>query len=348
MTLSAQKAVMRHRRPSTASASRWRLPSKYIPLIATAVVVITLYLTGCFAYRNFFRLSVAMNLLRGDVYLGVAAIGATFVILSGGIDLSVGGLAACLAVFIAKMVAERGMPPAQAIALTLLLGCLFGAAQGCIIHFYKQPAFLVTLAGMFLARGVGFIMSAEPINLAHHPFYRTTISNLAIPLGVTNMPFSILCYGVIFAVALFVAHQTKFGRAVHAIGDDEPSAQLMGLSVGRTKILVYTLAGLLSALAAVIYTFERSAGDPSDLVGFELDAIAAVVIGGTLLSGGVGFVAGTALGVLTLGLIQKHVISLSLNTWWTKIAVGLLMLLFIGIQNIVVALSRRGGRSAVS
>jgi simple sugar transport system permease protein len=325
-------------------APGWRLPSKYIPLLATASVVVALYLFGCVSYRNFFSLRVAVDLLKDNAFLGVAAVGATFVILSGGIDLSVGAVVAFTSIFIAKMVGEWGVHPGWAILMALGLGAVFGAAQGCLIHFYQQPAFLVTLAGMFFARGMGFVTHPQSIGIKH-PFYlQTIIETLSIPItSRVGIPFTVMCFGAVFGAALFIAHYTRFGRAVYAIGDDEQSAKLMGLNVGLTKVMVYVLAGFLSALAGVVYTFYTQSGDPACCVGFELDAIASVVIGGTLLSGGVGFVGGTAMGVLILGLIQTLItFQGNLNTWWTKIAVGGLVLVFIAIQNVVAMVSRRG------
>lgn len=325
---------------------RWRLPSKYIPLLATAAVVVTLYVWGGLQYRNFFSLRVLVDLLKDNAFLGVAAVGATFVILSGGIDLSVGAVVAFTGIFIADRV-HRGTHPIVAMGMALVLGAVFGVLQGCIIHFYKQPAFLVTLAGMFFARGMGFVIQPQAMGIKH-PFYVTTVvDTLAVPITATvSLPFIVFCFAAVFVVALFIAHNTRFGRAVYAIGDDEQSATLMGLSVGRTKITVYTLAGFVSAMAGAVYTMYTQSGDPAACVGFELDAIASVVIGGTLLSGGVGFVGGTAMGVLILGLIQTHInFNGRLNTWWTRIAVGALVLLFIAIQNLVAMLSRQGSRA---
>src|SRR5439155_14017883 len=153
------------------------------------------------------------------------------------------------------------------------------------------------------------------------------------------------CVDVVLLMAIFAAHYTPFGRCIYAIGGDEQSAGLMGLPVGRTKVLTYTLSGFCSALAGVVYTFYTQSGDPASCVGLELDAIAAVVIGGTLLSGGVGFMAGTAMGVLILGLIQNLInFKGDLNTWWTRIAVGMLVFVFILLQNFISSASRRLGR----
>ena len=318
------------------------ISTKYIPLLATALVLVGLYTLGCVSFNNFGSLRVLVNLVGDNAFLGVAAVGATFVILSGGIDLSVGAVVAFTSIFIATVV-EKGMNPQLAIVLALILGASFGTLMGLLIRVFQLPPFLVTLAGMFLARGLGFVVAPQSVGITH-PFFLETISEkLAIPLNDrVSIPFTATCYVVIFLLALFVAHYTKFGRFIYALGGDEQSATLMGLPVGRTKVLIYTVSGFCSALAGVIYTFYTQSGDPASCVGLELDAIAAVVIGGTLLSGGVGFMAGTLMGVLILGLIQTLItFKGDLNTWWTKIVIGMLVLVFILLQNFIANASAR-------
>ena len=316
--------------------------AKYIPLLATAFVLVGLYTLGCVSFDNFGSLRVLVNLVGDNAFLGVAAVGATFVILSGGIDLSVGAVVAFTSIFIASAV-EKGMNPQLAIVLALILGALFGTSMGLLIRIFQLPPFLVTLAGMFLARGLGFVIAPQSVGITH-PFFLEKISEgLAIPLNDrVSIPFTATCYVVIFLFALFVAHYTKFGRFIYALGGDEQSATLMGLPVARTKVLIYTVSGFCSALAGVVYTFYTQSGDPASCVGLELDAIAAVVIGGTLLSGGVGFMAGTLMGVLILGLIQTLItFKGDLNTWWTKIVIGMLVLAFILLQNFIANASAR-------
>jgi galactofuranose transport system permease protein len=320
-----------------------RLSAKHIPLLATAVVLVLLYAAGAIRYgdRGFASLYSLKMLLEDNSYLGIAAIGMTFVILSGGIDLSVGSIVAFTSIFVAKMI-MLGYHPLEAIAMALAIGAGFGAVQGALIHFYRQPAFLITLAGMFFARGMGYIVHGQDLKI-NHEFYARTIHDWSIPMG-GNLKLGLIA--VIFIVCLlggiFIAHFTRFGRAAYAIGDDEQSATLMGIPVGRTRILIYTQSGLLAALAGVVSTFYLGSGWANNAIGFELDAIAAVVIGGTLLTGGVGFVAGTAMGVLILGLIQNIIaFQGTLSPWWTKIVVGLLLLLFIILQNVVMLFSAR-------
>ena len=331
-----------------------RIASKHIPLLGTAIVLVLLYAAGAITLgdRGFASLYTFKTLLEDNSFLGVAAIGMTFVILSGGIDLSVGSVVAFTSIFIAKMVAPRmvepgevagmGWHPLMAIGAALVLGAAFGAAQGMLIHIYRQPAFLITLAGMFFARGMGYVVHGEALGIKHE-FYAETITHWSVPIGDrVSLGLPALIFIAVVVAGLFLAHVTRFGRAVYAVGDDDQSAKLMGVPVGRTTILIYTLSGFLSALAGVVSTFYQSSGWANNAIGFELDAIAAVVIGGTLLTGGVGFVGGTVMGVLILGLIQ-NIVSFSgqLNTWWTKIVIGMLLLLFIGLQNVVTLMSGR-------
>jgi simple sugar transport system permease protein len=316
--------------------------SKYVSLLATAAVLIALYTVGCVSFPNFGSLRVGVNLIGDNAFLGVAAIGATFVILSGGIDLSVGAAVAFTSILIASLIGN-GVDPFLAILAALAIGALFGTAMGCLIRWFELPPFLVTLAGMFLARGMGFVVHPQSLGIEHPFFLKHITEDLSIHLTErVSVPFTATCFVFIFLVALLVAHYTPFGRYIYALGGDEQSATLMGLPVGRTKIFTYTVSGFCSALAGVVYTFYTQSGDPASCVGLELDAIAAVVIGGTLLSGGVGFMAGTAMGVLILGLIQTLItFQGNLNTWWTRIVVGMLVLVFILLQNVISTASRR-------
>lgn len=325
-----------------------KISAKYIPLLATAVVLFSLYVVGCILFKGFGSLRVFVDLFGDNSFLGIAAIGSTFVILSGGIDLSVGSVVAFTSILIASLVGH-GFSPFAAIGIALLAGGMFGAFMGFLISVFEMPPFLVTLAGMFLARGLGFMINPEALAITHPFFLERVTEGLAIPLNdQISISFPATCYVVVFVMALIAAHYTRFGRTIYAMGGDEHSAALMGLPVGRTKILIYTVAGFCSALAGVVFTFYTQSGNPAVGVGMELQAIAAVVIGGTLLSGGVGFMAGTAMGVLILGLIQDILSNINVNSWWTNIIVGFLILVFILLQNAIVAASKRFGRKVAS
>ena len=331
---------------SREGAMKLSISPKDISLIATAIVLLALYTVGCLSFPNFGSLRVGVNLLGDNAFLGVAAIGATFVILSGGIDLSVGAVVAFTSILIASLVGN-GADPLVAISASLLIGALFGTAMGCLIRWFELPPFLVTLAGMFLARGMGFVVHPQSLGIEHPFFLQHITEEFSLRLTArVSLPFTATCYLAIFLAALLVAHYTPFGRYVYALGGDEQSATLMGLPVGRTKIFTYTVSGFCSALSGVVYTFYTQSGDPASCVGLELDAIAAVVIGGTLLSGGVGFMAGTGMGVLILGLIQTLItFQGNLNTWWTRIVVGVLVLVFILLQNVISSASGRLGEA---
>ena len=308
-----------------------------MPFAATLSVFALLFAFASWHYKGFFTLPYFVSFVSADAYLGIAALGMTFVILSGGIDLSVGAIIGCVSILVGVLVEMHHVPPWIAVALALIFGSAIGAGMGAVIHCFGLPPFLVTLAGMFLARGIGFLIKLEsvPIGGALANFN----SDIYVPLNArVFVPGTTLLYVAAFAVAFAVAHFTRFGRNVYAIGGNEQSATLMGLPVAKTKIGVYVLSGFCSALAGVTYVLQNAKGDPTTGLGLELDAIAAVVIGGTLLSGGVGLVAGTVLGVMILGIIQAIItFQGTLNSWWTRIIVGALLLAFILLQKLIQA-----------
>jgi ribose/xylose/arabinose/galactoside ABC-type transport system permease subunit len=310
---------------------------------ATAVVLILLFGSASVLYPGFFSARVIANLFGDNAALGIAAVGMTFVILSGGIDLSIGAVLAFTSTFVATLIQHHGFSPLVAGALGLAMGAGFGSFMGALIHRYELPPFLVTLAGMFFARGMAFVMSLESLGISH-ALYRSA-ATFGLPLGgkaTLNAPAMIFL--LVFGAGAYLLHVTRFGRDVYAVGGHEPSARLLGVAVGRVKIAVYTLNGACSALAGIVATLRMGSGNPAQGTGFELDAIACVVMGGTLLSGGVGSLAGTLTGVLIFGTIQiALVFDGRLNSWWARIVVGALLLIFIVFQKL---LSRAAARRA--
>jgi len=299
-----------------------------IPFAATAVVALILYLAAGFRFHGFMSVGVFKNFFSDNSFLGIASIGMTFVILSGGIDLSVGAIVGLSSVIIAMMMETHHISPVLSVVTVLGVGVVLGTIMGALIQLFALPPFLVTLAGMFFARGLGLVLQPESITINS---YDSLLSHWTLP-----MPLTALLYLSMFVIALIIAHFTKFGRNVYAIGGNEQSAMLMGLPVSRTKIGVYAFSGFCSALAGIVYTLYSPSGYARAADGLELDAIAAVVIGGTLLTGGVGFVAGTFIGVLIFGIIQSAIIFQgTLSSWWTRIAVGLLLLVFILLQKLL-------------
>ncbi len=312
-----------------------RFNPKYLPLAATISLFFAMATMGSVFYSGFFSAQVFLNLLVDNAFLIIVAVGMTFVILSGGIDLSVGSVVALTTMVSAALVEQRGWSPAVVIPLVLLMGTAFGALMGFLIERFRLQPFIVTLAGMFLARGLCYLISVDSISITNE-FY-SEVSQLRISLweGASLSISAVIAIAVLLA-AVFLAHCTSFGRAVYAIGGNEQSAVLMGLPVRRTLIGVYTLSGFCSALAGVVFTFYMLSGYGLHATGMELDAIAAVVIGGTLLTGGVGYVAGTLFGVLMLGIIQTLIsFDGTLSSWWTRIVVGVLLFVFCLLQRLL-------------
>lgn len=309
-----------------------KLRSQNLPLFATMFVLVVLFTVASLRYEGFFSTRVVANLFADNASLGIAAVGMTFVILAGGIDLSVGSVLAFTTIFTATLVQNHNVSPMVAIPLALGLGTLFGTAMGFLIQRYELPPFLVTLGGMFFARGMAFVISQESLGITN-PIY-DRILEFGLPLGgKASLSATALAFILFLIAGAILAHSTRFGRNVFALGGNENSARLMGLPVGTTKISVYAISGFCSALAGVVSTFYKGSGNPADGVGFELDVIASVVIGGTLLTGGVGTMAGTLTGVLIFGTIQTVLIfDGRLNSSWLRIAMGALLLLFILFQ----------------
>jgi len=310
--------------------------------LVTVVLLVAMLVAGGAAYPGFLSLQVGFNLLIDNAYLLVVAIGMGFVILSGGIDLSVGSVLALSTMLTAWLLQTAHWHPAAAILAVLVLGALFGGAMGLIIHLFKLQPFIVTLAGMFLARGLCYLISTESITI-DQPFF-VTVSQTQVPFMKGFLSPGALIALVVLLLAVWVAHFTAFGRAVYAVGCNEQSAAMMGLNVGATRIGVYALSGLCAALGGVLFSFYMLSGYGLHGQGLELDAIAAVVIGGTLLTGGYGYIAGALSGVLVLGAIQTLIaFDGTLSSWWTRIVIGGLLFAFCVVQRVMGGL--RGGRA---
>lgn len=312
-----------------------------LPLLTTAGIFAVLFATAGFIYPGFFSGTVLINILGDNAFLGITAVGMTLVIFSGGIDLSVGAVIGFTSIFCATMIEKHGWHPAAAAGAALAIGAAFGTVMGTLIHKFKLPAFLITLAGMFLARGSGFWISTESTGISH-PVY-TALSSFEVPFGSElGMPLTAVVLIGVFVIGYILAHETRFGRNLLAIGGSEQSAVLMGLPVSSTKITVYALNSTLAVVAGLVATLYTGSGNPSVGIGLELDSIAIVVIGGTLLSGGRGHMLGTLLGMLVFGTIQAAIsFNGRLDPWWIRIVVGVLLLVFILLQRALARTARR-------
>lgn len=310
-----------------------KISRQSLPVVWTAAVALVLYIVAVLLFPNFGSLGVFVrNLLGENAVLGIIAIGMTYVILTGGIDLSVGSVLSCVSIGAAVLIHQHHWHPAPAFLVMLAAGTALGAVQGFLIQKFELPPFLITLAGLFLGKGLALWISSASISV-EHPFI-DSLKLVKLPLSAkATVPFQAVIFLVCLTLAALAAKYTRFGRTVYAIGGSEPSANLMGLPVARTKITVYALSGFFASLAGLTQLVELSAGNAIRGNGLELDAIATVVIGGTLLSGGVGSMFGTFLGLMIFAIIQTGIIFQgTINSWWTKILTGALLLGFILLQ----------------
>ena len=308
------------------------------------------------------------NLLNDNAYLIIIGCALTVVMIGGGINISVGGVIsltvmAC-ALFLNGTGLQNGLGVIASLLLALGIGLAFGIGQGFLVSYLEIQPFIVTLAGMFLARGLTTILSVNPVKVTektHAVFYAFRGNKIEIPfLGYTaqngNLIPGRLEIGAIVAIVVVILcfvllRYVKLGRNIYALGGNQQSALMLGINVKRTRFLSYVISGLLSGLAGFVFLMHKPAGNASVAMRSEMDAIAASIIGGTLLTGGVGNVIGTFFGVMILATIQKIIALSPLNeSWWQDMASGALLGFFIMLQSVVLSSreKRRAKKSAVT
>lgn len=311
-----------------------------LPTLAALLIFIGMVIYGEVAYGRILQASTISNLLINNSHLIIMAVALTFVIVTGGIDLSVGAVIAFSSVA-GVMLAEAGWNAYLVIALMILFGATFGLISGVLIQYFDVQPFIATLAMMFLARGLASTLSTVPERLADDSPIKLIGKQLKIYDG-PKVNDLVITPGVIIAIVVvlfgvFMLHRTRLGRTVYAIGGKEQSATLMGLPVHQTKMWVYVISGALAGVAAVVYTSRIGTAQNIVGIGWELDAIAATVIGGTLLTGGAGFVLGSVVGALTLGLMIVLIArDGAVPAGATTIITGGTLLVFVLLQRAVV------------
>jgi len=293
-----------------------------LPLAGLVVVSILMGL----ASDNFFSVNNIMNVLRQVSVVGILAVGMTFVILTGGIDLSVGAVMALVGTLSAGLMVNTGLPASIALPAGLFIGLGIGIFNGALVAWGKMPAIIVTLATMGMARGLGLIYSGGyPVS-----GIPSWISWFGVGrIGVVPVPVVIMV--VIYAIAWVLLQRTAFGRHVYALGGNELAARLSGVKTQRVKLAVYGISGVTAALAALILTGRLMSGQPNAGVGFELDAIAAVVLGGTAIAGGRGLILGTLIGAVLLGILNNGLNLMGINPYLQDVIKGFIILLAIYI-----------------
>ncbi|MEW6400530.1 MAG: hypothetical protein AB1649_01955 [Chloroflexota bacterium] len=316
---------------------------RFLPLLAAIILFVFAYATGAVYLPGMRDTQTFFNLFNQTPYLLIAVIGETLVVISGGIDLSVGGIVALIATASAALI-RAGWDPWAVMLLMLAIGTAMGASMGYCITYLKVQPFIATLAGMWIGRGLAYTISNESIAINDRTYELLSRIKILIP-GLSDpvaqkgayITIPVVIAMAVFAVVIYMAHFTRFGRTIYAMGGNnganEQSARLMGLPVNRTKVLVYTFNGFCSALAGILLSIYTGSGHGMYGGGLELTVIAAVVIGGTALTGGEGFVFGAVFGVLITILIQTMIlIQGTLISWWALIMIGVITLFFIGVQ----------------
>ncbi|KMO75884.1 ABC transporter permease subunit [Mycolicibacterium obuense] len=307
---------------------------RYLSPLASLALFVVMFTAVVTRFDFASPTQVFLNLLVDNSYLIVLAVGMTFVLLTGGIDLSVGSVVALSTVIVATTL-RAGWPAPLALAAVLVVGPALGLVMGMVIEFFDVQPFIVTLAGMFLARGLCYVISVDTLPI-DDPVMRAVGLNYVYLYEDKFIRWTVVIALVVVVVAAYTLHQTRFGRTVYAVGGNRQSAQLMGLSASRARVGVYAISGFCAALAGLLLAMQKLSGYSLNGIGLELDAIAAAVIGGVLLSGGVGFVLGSLIGVLVLGTIGTFVTAANLDSYWTRIMTGVLLLIFVLVQRLVV------------
>ncbi len=316
---------------------------RLLPLSATIILFVIAYSIGAIYLPGMRDMQVFLNLFNQTPYLLVSVIGETLVVISGGIDLSVAGIVPLVTTASASLL-QLNWNPWMVMLLMLAIGTTMGAIMGYFITYMKVQPFIATLAGLWIGRGLAYTISNNSIAINDRTYELLSRTKILIP-GLSDVvaqkgPYvtpSVVFVMVVFVIAIYVAQYTRFGRTIYAMGGkngaNEVSAKLLGLPVNRTKMFVYTLNGFLSALAGILLSIYTGSGHGAYGFGLEMTVIAAVVIGGTALTGGEGYVFGAIFGTLITILIQTMIqIQGTLISWWTLIVIGLITLFFIGMQ----------------
>ena len=340
-----------------ADRKKSRIGSNTVMLMITVALFILLYGAGCLMYadKEFGRLQNFLNVMINNAGLIIVACGVTCVMLTGGIDISVGSVVAMTCMFMSVGLTEWGMSSGVLIALILLIGVVFGAVQGfCIAYLEIQP-FIVTMAGLFFARGMTAVISTQQVSVPFESWFgQLSQIKCEIPFGIgaylnkkgvlvtPYVRITVVIALIVALVTFLMLRYTKFGRSLYAVGGNQQSAALMGLNVKKTRMLSHVLCSFYATLGGLCFCLNTMCGTPTQATGLEMDAISSAVIGGTLLTGGVGNVVGTLFGVLINGTISSLVkFNGKLVASWANIITAVLLCFFILLQAIFAKLKER-------
>lgn len=319
-------------------------------LLNITIIVFFLMYIGAIIFQGggFLKPQTFFNILNANAALLIASCGLSIVMIIGSIDISVGGVAALISMCCAVYLDHQGGSVFVSLIIAILIGLGFGAVQGFLIAYLEIQPFIVTLAGMFFARGMTTIVHANPFNVENKAFVALKDTRITVPgMGSVNrigkyvdayVEIGVIVALLIVVLLFFMLRYTKLGRSFYAVGGNRQSALMLGINVKRTRFLAHLLCGLLAGIGGYVYFLHVGSGAASHATGMEMNAIASSIIGGTLLTGGVGNIIGTFFGVLSLSTIQNIVASAGLDqAWWTGITIAAMLCLFLIIQSVVMA-----------
>jgi len=322
-------------------------------LTITIVVFFVMYLAAIiFLGKGFLKPQTFFNILNANAALIILSCGLSLVMITGGIDISVGGVTALVSMCCAVYLDYKGGNVFVSVLIALGIGLAFGIVQGWLVAYLDIQPFIVTLAGMFFARGMTTIVHTNPFNVVNEEFVALKETRIIVPfMGTVNkvgkyvdayIEIGVVVALLVVAVMFCVLRWSKFGRNFYAVGGNQQSALMLGINVKRTKFLSHVLCGLMAGIGGYVYFLHVGSGAVSHASGAEMNAIASSIIGGTMLTGGVGNIIGTFFGVLSLSTIQNIVSSAGLDqAWWTGITIAAMLCVFLVVQSVVMARKKK-------
>ncbi|MBW3092518.1 sugar ABC transporter permease [Bifidobacterium sp. 82T10] len=323
----------------------FKINTQMIPTIAAVVIFICMIIMGQALFGTYTSLGFISSLFIDHAYLIILAVAMTLPVLTGGIDLSIGAIVAICGV-VGMTLLNQGVNSWLVIVIMLLIGLAFGAIAGTLIEEFNMQPFIATLSTMFLARGIAAMISTDSLIAPENNNYgwiATTIKIIDNPKIKNDLSINagVIIAAIVVAGGYILLHKTRTGRTIYAIGGSRSSAELMGLPVKRTQRIIYLTSGTLAALAAIVYTANIGSAKNTVGVGWELDAVASVVIGGTIVTGGFGYVLGSVIGALVRSTIDPLTSDFGVPSEWTTIVVGLMILIFVVLQRAVTAVGKK-------
>ena len=302
---------------------------KYMSELTTVIALIILMAVITIINSNFLTANNLLNLLLQVTSNALIAFGMTFVILTGGIDLSVGSILALSSALTAGLLGS-GMPVTLAILISLILGCILGMMNGLLISYGKLAPFIVTLATMTIFRGATLVYTnGNPITKGLSDTFLFQFLGQGYIVGI---PFPVIIMFIVFIILYVLLHKTVFGKSVYAIGGNEKAAYISGVKLNKVKIIIYSISGIMASISGLIITSRLSSAQPTAGASYEMDAIAAVILGGTSLSGGKGRILGTLIGALIIGVLNNGLNIIGVSAFWQQVVKGVVILIAVLID----------------